>query len=61
MKKQYMKPTVKTLRLPELMQANVTGSELDPEKFELGAKGVTLGEGDDENEAWYDNKSVWED
>ena len=55
-----MKPTVKTLRLPELMQAPVNGSEIDPEKFEWGAKGVTLGD-EDEDVTLYENKSVWED
>lgn len=60
MKKTYLIPTIKTMRLPELMKAPVTGSELNPEVFEEGAKGMNLEE--DEAPLFHiETKSVWED
>ena len=58
MKKEYLIPTIKTMRLPELMQANVTGSELNPEIFEPGAKDMDM---DDDFNPVFTNKSVWDD
>lgn len=58
MKKEYLIPTIKTMRLPELMQAPVTGSELNPEIFEPGAKDMDM---DDDFNPVFTNKSVWDD
>lgn len=59
MKKEYLIPTIKTMRLPELMQAPVTGSELNPEVFDEGAKDTDMGE--DDFGSIFTNKSVWDD
>ena len=59
MKKTYLIPTIKTMRLPELMQAHVTGSELNPEVFEEGAKDTDMGE--DDFGSIFTNKGVWDD
>ena len=58
MKKEYLIPTIKTMRLPELMQAPVTGSELNPEIFVPGAKDMDM---DDDFNPVFTNKSVWDD
>lgn len=60
MKKTYLIPTIKTVSLPELMQTVVTTSELNPDEFELGGKGMDLEE--DEAPLFHiETKSVWED
>lgn len=60
MKKVYLIPMIKTMRLPELMQAPVTGSELDPSQFEEGAKGFDMEEGEGETFV-IKQRNVWED
>lgn len=61
MKEKYLKPAMKTRQMPEpLMNAPIGSEPLDPSKFEPGAKGVTLGD-EDEDVTLYENKSVWED
>lgn len=58
MKKEYLIPTIKTMRLPEVMQAPINNSEIDPEEFEWGAKETDV---EDDFSPVFDSKSVWED
>lgn len=60
MKKTYLIPTIKTMRMAEpLMDATVSNSEIGP-GFEEGAKGMDL-EGEDTEFFQIKTKSVWED
>lgn len=59
MKKEYLIPTIKTMRMAEpLMDATVSDSEIGPE-FEEGAKDTDMGEED--FGSIFTNKSVWDD
>ena len=60
MKKTYLMPTIKTMRLPEpLMDAVVSNTEINPDDFDLGAKEMDMGEED--FGSIFTNKSVWDD
>ena len=59
MKKEYLIPTIKTMRMAEpLMDATVSESEIGPE-FDEGAKDTDMGE--DDFGSIFTNKSVWDD
>ena len=59
MKKEYLIPAIKTMRMAEpLMDATVSNSEIG-EGFEEGAKEVDLGEED--FGSIFTRKNVWED
>lgn len=59
MKKEYLIPTIKTMRMAEpLMDATVSDSEIGPE-FDEGAKDTDMGE--DDFGSVFTNKSVWDD
>ena len=61
MKKVYLMPMVKTMRLPEpLMDATVSGTEIDPGQFKEGAKGFDMEEGEGETFV-IKQRNVWED
>lgn len=60
MKKTYLIPTIKTMRMVEpLMDAVVSQTEIDPGSFEEGAKEVDLG--DEDFGSVFTRKNVWED
>ena len=59
MKKEYLIPTIKTMRMAEpLMDATVSNSEIG-EGFEQGAKDTDMG--DEDFGSIFTNKSVWDD
>lgn len=59
MKKEYLIPTIKTMRMAEpLMDATVSDSEIG-EGFEQGAKDTDMG--DEDFGSIFTNKSVWDD
>ena len=59
MKKTYLIPTIKTMRMAEpLMDATVSNSEIG-EGFEEGAKDTDMG--DEDFGSIFTNKSVWDD
>ena len=59
MKKEYLIPTIETMRMAEpLMDATVSESEIGPE-FDEGAKDTDMGE--DDFGSIFTNKSVWDD
>lgn len=59
MKKTYLIPTMKTMRLPEpLMEAVVSNAEINQGEFELGAKEMNM---NDDCVPVFNNKSVWDD
>ena len=59
MKKEYLIPTIKTMRMAEpLMDATVSESEIGPE-FDEGAKDTDMG--DEDFGSIFTNKSVWDD
>ena len=60
MKKEYLIPTIKTMRMadPLMDGATVSNSEIGPE-FQEGAKDTDMGEED--FGSIFTNKSVWDD
>ena len=59
MKKEYLIPTIKTMRMAEpLMDATVSDTEVGPE-FDEGAKDTDMG--DEDFGSIFTNKSVWDD
>lgn len=60
MKKEYLIPTIKTMRMAEPLMdgATVSNSEIGP-GFEEGAKDTDMG--DEDFGSIFTNKSVWDD
>ncbi len=58
MKKEYLIPTIKTMRMAEPLMVDVSESEIGPE-FQEGAKDTDMG--DEDFGSIFTNKSVWDD